>query len=798
MIPNSTSSILASATGLEWNQGYRSASQGDNWFLSSIVAINADTGDYVWHYQATPGEEWDFDAVQQLILADLTIDGMRRQVVMQANKNGFFYVIDRKTGQLISAKNFTPVTWASGVDQKTGRPIENPGIRYDKTGKPAQLLPGALGAHSWQAMAFNPKTGLVYIPAQEIPMTYESVRDFKPAPMGWNIATATTNMPNVKGYLIAWDPVNQREVWRANYLGPWNGGILTTAGNLVVQGNAAGDLTAYRADTGEKLWSMFAQSPVMAAPVTYEINGEQYIAVLSGWGGAYPLLQGIQSDKSGNERNISRVLVFKLGGKSNLPPLAAEAKLVIDPPPATADAATVASGEALYDRFCSVCHGEAAVGGGVVPDLRGSPFIAVDAWYSIVLDGALKEGGMAAFGSVLDRTQATAIRDYIIHRANEDDPARSARGRRQPDPSHGAVIAAQGTAAGAPACAQCHAFSGGSDSSGAFPRIAGQSAFYLARQLRDFSSGVRANAIMSPIASALSPDDIDDVAAYYANVEAPFPPLASLDPDSRQERRGTRSRQAMQRKEFPAVASAMVWAALASHQQSHTLRGQYAHYTAFELQMWQRGFRRNSPEAMATVRQEARRSGDRGGRRLLPAGSRLRSGGDAAKGLIQCRPTRHTTPPRTRPSTSQRRSERMRRRKRSETGRSARSSSPASPSACSSSAGWPSISSCSCREARLAEPSSNPLQPAATGRHRPGGGRCPHREALAHGHGGDARRDDGGHRGDRHRQRAAPGQQCRGHRSADASSRRRVCREQSRHRHRARRFRHRADHRRTI
>ena len=301
--------------GLEWNQGYRSASQGDNWFLSSIVAINADTGDYVWHYQATPGEEWDFDAVQQLILADLTIDGMRRQVVMQANKNGFFYVIDRKTGQLISAKNFTPVTWASGVDQKTGRPVENPGIRYDKTGKPAQLLPGALGAHSWQPMAFNPKTGLVYIPAQEIPMTYESVENFQPAPIGWNVATATTNMPDVKGYLIAWDPVNQREVWRANYLGPWNGGILTTAGNLVVQGNAAGDLTAYRADSGEKLWSMFAQSPVMAAPVTYEINGEQYIAVLSGWGGAYPFLQGIKSDKSGNERNISRVLVFKLGGR---------------------------------------------------------------------------------------------------------------------------------------------------------------------------------------------------------------------------------------------------------------------------------------------------------------------------------------------------------------------------------------------------------------------------------------------------------------------------------------------------
>ena len=435
--------------GLEWNQGYRSASQGDNWFLSSIVAIDADTGNYAWHYQATPGEEWDFDAVQQLILADLTIDGVRRQVLMQANKNGFFYVLDRKTRRPISAKNFTPVTWASGVDQKTGRPIENPGIRYDKTGKPAELLPGALGAHSWQAMAYNPKTGFVYIPAQEIPMIYFPPRDFQPAPIGWNVATATTNARNVKGYLVAWDPVNQKEAWRANYLGPWNGGVLTTAGNLVVQGNAAGDLSAYRADTGEKLWSMPAQSPVMAAPVTYEIDGEQYMAVLSGWGGAYPLLQGKDSDKSGNVRNVSRVLTFKLGAKGVLPPLPPEAKLGLDPPPDLSDAAAVAAGASLYGQFCSVCHGEAAVGGGVVPDLRGSPFIAVDAWYSIVLDGALKEGGMAPFGSVLDREHATEIREYIINLANEDKPAPGSIQQRKPDPNHGATIVAQGTAAGA-------------------------------------------------------------------------------------------------------------------------------------------------------------------------------------------------------------------------------------------------------------------------------------------------------------------------------------------------------------
>ena len=331
--------------GLEWNQGYRSESKGDNWFLSSIVAVNADTGAYVWHYQCTPGEEWDFDAVQQLILADLPIDGVTRKVLMQANKNGFFYVLDRQTGKLISAQNFTPVTWASGVDPKTGRPVENPDIRYDQTGKPISLLPGALGAHSWQAMAFNPKTGLVYIPAQEIGMTYEAVKDFQTAPIGWNIGTATTFKSDVKGYLIAWDPVHQKEVWRANYLGPWNGGILTTAGNLVIQGNAAGFFSAYRADTGAKLWSTSVQSAVLAAPATYEIDGEQYIAVMSGWGGAYPLMQGKGSDKSGNTRNVSRVLVFKLGGKTSLPPLPAEPALLA-PPPDVADAATVATGEA--------------------------------------------------------------------------------------------------------------------------------------------------------------------------------------------------------------------------------------------------------------------------------------------------------------------------------------------------------------------------------------------------------------------------------------------------------------------
>ena len=214
-------------------------------------------------------------------------------------------------------------------------------------------------------------------------------------------------------------------MWRTNYIGPWNGGILTTAGNLVVQGNAAGDFIAYRADTGEKLWSLSVQSPVMAAPVSYEVNGEQYIAVLSGFGSAFSLQAGKVAAQSGNLRNISRVVAFKIGGTAALPPAPPEQKLVLNPPPATADAATVAAGDHLFGRYCAACHGENAVGGGVVPDLRASSFLGNDFFYEIVLNGAMKDAGMAPFKAVLDQKDATAIRAYLIQRANEDKAASS-------------------------------------------------------------------------------------------------------------------------------------------------------------------------------------------------------------------------------------------------------------------------------------------------------------------------------------------------------------------------------------
>jgi quinohemoprotein ethanol dehydrogenase len=409
--------------GLEWSRAKRSANKGDNLFLASIVALNADTGAYVWHYQVIPGDEWDYDAVAQLVLADLKIDGKPRQVLMQANKDGFFYILDRKTGALISAKTFVPVNWASGIDMKTGRPIEHADIRYSTTGKTIVMMPGPDGAHSWHPMAYNPGTGLAYIPAQTIGKQFTPIKDFKTSPIGWNLGVDVAGTPGPKeGFLLAWDPAKQKEAWRVNYRGPWNGGIVTTAGNIVVQGNATGEFAVYRADNGQKLWSMDVQSPTMGGPMTYEVDGEQYIAVLSGWGSAFSLQAGKVAAQSGNLRNISRVLAFKLGGSSSLPPLEPRT-LTINPPPEPADAASIAHGEAVFGRYCSVCHGENAIGGGVVPDLRASNFLGNDFWYEIVLNGALKDAGMVSFKSALNRDDATAIRNYVIHRANQDSKA---------------------------------------------------------------------------------------------------------------------------------------------------------------------------------------------------------------------------------------------------------------------------------------------------------------------------------------------------------------------------------------
>ncbi len=424
--------------GSPWNQAYRSPGGGDNLYLSSIVAIKVKTGEYAWHYQTTPGETWDYTATQHIMLADLEIGGKTRKVLMQAPKNGFFYVIDRTTGEFISANNFVPVNWATGIDQKTGRPIENPAARVDKTGKPFIVSPGPLGAHNWHPMAYDAKQKLVFIPAQITSYPYIPAAGWKPSKIGFNVGMDTANnaMPAdnavreaakkaTKGVLIAWDPVAQKERWRVTLGGPWNGGVLATAGGLVFQGNAMGDFVAYDSASGKNLWSFEAQTGVVAAPMTYSINGEQYVAVLAGWGGAWPITAGVLSDMSGPVRNISRLLVFKLGGKGKLPAMPAADALPLDPPGLTAAADVVQGGAQLYGRYCTVCHGDAAVQasgrGGIIPDLRYSGTLSsAENWQMIVHDGALKDNGMVSFAPVMSKGEIDSIRQYVIARANED------------------------------------------------------------------------------------------------------------------------------------------------------------------------------------------------------------------------------------------------------------------------------------------------------------------------------------------------------------------------------------------
>jgi quinohemoprotein ethanol dehydrogenase len=427
--------------GSPWNRAYRSpgadgTGEGDNLYLSSIVAIRPKTGEYVWHYQTTPGETWDFTATQHIILADMEIDGKPRKVLMQAPKNGFFYVIDRETGKFISAKPYVSVNWATGIDPKTGRPIENPETRVDKTGKPALVTPGALGGHNWHPMAFHPGEKLVYIPAFEAGMMYAPEANWKPdRARGFNVGfnLGAGDLPadggfrkqvagTLKGMLVAWDPVAQKARWTVEHPGPWNGGLLATGGGLVFQGTTGSEFNAYDAATGKKLWSFAAQTGVVAPPITYTIDGEQYVAVLAGWGGAYALsVDGDLINRKAPVRNISRLLVFKLGGTAKLPAEPALAELPLDPPPSKASPQVIALGQAKYGRYCAVCHAPGAVGSTVLPDLRRAGSLeSSQAWAAVLHDGILKDNGMASFKGSLSKEEIEAIRAYVIHRANED------------------------------------------------------------------------------------------------------------------------------------------------------------------------------------------------------------------------------------------------------------------------------------------------------------------------------------------------------------------------------------------
>lgn len=413
--------------GSPWNRDMRTPDGGDNLFLSSIVAVRPDTGEYVWHYQTTPGDSWDYTATQHMILAELEIDGRQRKVIMQAPKNGFFYVLDRETGEFISAQAFVDVNWASHVDPETGRPVVNPEARYG-TEKPFLARPGPSGAHTWQPMSFSKNTGLVYLPTMSMMYPYQQDSQFNYQRFGWNtgIDALVSAMPEepaqrkavkamLRGRLVAWDPVRQEKVWEIPYTNAWNGGVLSTASNLVFQGNGHGYLTAYAAETGAKLWSFFAQTGIMAPPITYSVDGEQYLAVVAGWGGGVPLIIGSMLTDAAKQ-NVSRVLVFKLGGEQQLPEYQGITK-PLDPPPLTATPEQLARGKLLYNQYCVACHGDGAVSGGVIPDLRYTQMHPV--WEKIVLEGLLESRGMVSFAPVLNSDGARAIQAYVIKRAHD-------------------------------------------------------------------------------------------------------------------------------------------------------------------------------------------------------------------------------------------------------------------------------------------------------------------------------------------------------------------------------------------
>ncbi len=414
---------LGVGNGFPYNQRLRSPGGGDNLFLSSIVAVKADTGEYVWHYQVCPAEQWDCTATTDMTLAELEIDGKPRKVLMQAPKNGFFYVLDRKTGQFISAQKIAKVTWADHIDQKTGRPVENPGIRY--AGKPGlfEMWPGPTGAHSWQPQAYSPLTGLVYIPVIEQGAV---IGDAAPGDKGFAGRMGVTLLPEAglkegaHAWLRAWNPVTQKLAWQKELPGSWPAGVMTSAGGLVFQGRMDGKFVAYDAKTGAEVWSYDGQAPIVGAPITYRMNGRQYVTVITGAGGQGAGMQTLGNQDIDTDYHLPRrVLTFVLGGTDSLPKLERIAPTPPTDPDFKPDLAKAQAGAMLFGtRSCMVCHGWNAVAGGAAPDLRLSPVIVDAATFrTIVKGGGLQMNGMPKFPDFTD-TDLETLRFFLRTRAH--------------------------------------------------------------------------------------------------------------------------------------------------------------------------------------------------------------------------------------------------------------------------------------------------------------------------------------------------------------------------------------------
>ena len=437
--PDFNNVYLGVGNGSPWTREIRSPGGGDNLFLSSIVALDADTGEYKWHYQTTPEDNWDYTAVQDIALANMEIDGEDRKVLLQAPKNGFFYVIDRSNGKLLRAHPFAAVTWATHVDLETGRPVENPEVNYSENG--SWVLPGPLGAHNWQAMSIDVEEGLAYIPTQENAFFFAMQEDYKKTgvykrdPGRWNtgveLGTLAQNIlnnldtqPKPGGFLKAFDPLTGETKWSVAIPHYWNGGVLATAGGLVFQGDALGIFSAYDKDTGERLWEFNTYTSMLAPPIAYEIDGVQYVSILTGSGGGDLFggepLPPIEVQASLTYNNFGRLLVFKIGGDKVLPIPNVRDTTIPEQRLVDASLKQIQNGESNYNDYCAVCHGFLVKSAGGIPDLRKMSAGTHDAFNQIVLEGLLAGNGMASFADVLSKDEVENVHHYVRARAYED------------------------------------------------------------------------------------------------------------------------------------------------------------------------------------------------------------------------------------------------------------------------------------------------------------------------------------------------------------------------------------------
>ena len=433
--------IFGTASALPLN--VRMRGPGDALFTCSVVAVDADTGAYRWHYQTVPEDAWDYDAAMPKIVTDLEFGGIKRRVVFEAGKSGFFYVLDARTGELLAADPIATVTWASHVDIESGRPVTLPGGRYyesEDPEDPVRVWPSILGARSWYPMSYSPKTRLVYMPVADMPSTYSASGFFgaRASVLGYG---PEEKVPLGAGRLVAWDPVQREVRWTVDYPIPNNGGVLSTAGNLVFQGTAAGAFQAYDADTGNLLWSSGKTGTTFqAAPVSYRLGGEQYVLATAGRGGALGMVTSLRS-QAPDARGPARLFAFKLGGKAAMPAATVQPTPVPRPPARTASVGQIKQGGILFgDQGCDLCHGGYAIGSyersvenGAVPDLRYAPSEVHAQWHAIVVGGSRRPAGMPGFGPDLSIADSEALQAFVIEQAWKLYEQTPEAGRVSPD-----------------------------------------------------------------------------------------------------------------------------------------------------------------------------------------------------------------------------------------------------------------------------------------------------------------------------------------------------------------------------